>query len=142
MVYGQELDLAENSDITEQRLCDIHTHKTGDLINAAVLMGATAADIDETQMIALSDFAYKIGLVFQITDDVLDVVSTQEKLGKPIGSDEENHKTTFVTLKGVDGCKKLAGQITNDACDLLNRQFGDKACFLIEFAQKLACRTM
>ncbi len=93
MVYGQELDLKyEALAATEEQLRLIHRNKTGALINAAVQMGAAAAGADADQCRALEAYAYGIGLVFQIVDDVLDVTSTPEQLGKPIGSDSENGK--------------------------------------------------
>lgn len=101
MVYGQELDLKyEALAATEEQLRLIHRNKTGALINAAIQMGAAAARADDAQCRALEHYAYGLGLVFQIVDDVLDVTSTPEQLGKPIGSDSENGKTTFVTLYG------------------------------------------
>ena len=109
MVYGQELDLKyEALAATEEQLRLIHRNKTGALINAAVQMGAAAAQANETQCKELEDYAFGIGLVFQIVDDVLDVTSTAEQLGKPIGSDSENGKTTFVTLYGAEGAMELA----------------------------------
>ena len=93
MVYGQELDLKyEALAATEEQLRLIHRHKTGALINAAIQMGGAAAQADEARRKALEAYAYGIGLVFQIVDDVLDVTSTAEQLGKPIGSDSENGK--------------------------------------------------
>ena len=98
MVYGQELDLKyEALAATEEQLRLIHRHKTGALINAAIQMGGAAAQADEIQRKALEAYAYGIGLVFQVVDDVLDVTGTAEQLGKPIGSDSENGKATFVT---------------------------------------------
>ncbi|MEG2769778.1 MAG: polyprenyl synthetase family protein [Oscillospiraceae bacterium] len=141
MVYGQELDLFyEKNQATEKDLYEIHQHKTGDLINAAVILGAIAANATEGEKVALSSFAYKIGLVFQIVDDMLDVTSTEEQLGKPIGSDKENGKTTFATLKGIDGCELMAKNITEQACDTLKYEFGDKSEFLINFALSLIKR--
>ena len=94
MVLGQELDIAwEGKPATDEVLRRIHRNKTGALINAAVQMGAAAADGTAEQRQALETFAYGLGLVFQIVDDVLDVTSTAEQLGKPIGSVAENGKT-------------------------------------------------
>ena len=117
MVYGQELDLKyEALAATEEQLRLIHRHKTGALINAAIQMGGAAAQADEVQRKALEAYAYGIGLVFQIVDDVLDVTGTAEQLGKPIGSDSENGKTTFVTLFGVDGAMQLAEKLNDETC--------------------------
>ena len=78
--------------------------------------------------------------MFQIVDDVLDVTSTQEELGKPIGSDSENGKTTFVTLYGVQGAMELAQQLNDETCAALREHFGDKAEFLQQLAQQLLTR--
>ena len=81
-----------------------------------------------------------IGLVFQIVDDVLDVTSTAEQLGKPIGSDSENGKTTFVTLYGAEGAMELAKKLNNETCASLHAEFGEKAAFLEQLAKKLLVR--
>ena len=141
MVYGQELDLKyEALAATEEQLRLIHRHKTGALINAAIQMGAAAAQATEQQSKELEDYAYGIGLVFQIVDDVLDVVGSQEQLGKPIGSDSENGKTTFVTLFGTDGAMELAKKLNNETCASLHREFGEKSAFLVELARELLVR--
>ena len=141
MVYGQELDLKyEALAATEEQLRLIHRNKTGALINAAIQMGAAAAQADEGQCRALESYAYGIGLVFQIVDDVLDVTSTAEQLGKPIGSDSENGKTTFVTLYGADGAMELARKLNDETCTVLRRNFGEKAAFLEQLAQQLLTR--
>ena len=141
MVYGQELDLKyEALAATENQLRLIHRNKTGALINAAIQMGAAAAKADEAQRRALEQYAYGLGLVFQIVDDVLDVTSTPEQLGKPIGSDSENGKTTFVTLYGVDGAMALAQKLNEQICSDLQQHFGAKAAFLQQLAQQLLVR--
>lgn len=141
MVYGQELDLKyESLAATEEQLRLIHRNKTGALINAAVQMGAAAAEANEEKCKALEAYAYGIGLVFQIVDDVLDVTSTPEQLGKPIGSDSENGKTTFATLYGVQGAMELAGQLNAKTCAELRGRFGEKAAFLEQLAQRLLTR--
>ena len=141
MVYGQELDLKyEALAATEEQLRLIHRNKTGALINAAIQMGATAARADDAQCRALEHYAYGLGLVFQIVDDVLDVTSTPEQLGKPIGSDSENGKTTFVTLYGAEGAMQLAQDLNNETCAELRRNFGGKAAFLEQLAQQLLVR--
>lgn len=141
MVYGQELDLKHEAlTATEEQLRLIHKNKTGALINAAVQMGAAAADATAEQCAALERYAYGIGLVFQIVDDVLDVTSTPEQLGKPIGSDQDNGKTTFVTLYGVNGALELARKINDEVCKELRETFGDRADFLQQLAQQLLTR--
>ena len=141
MVYGQELDLKyEALAATEEQLRLIHRNKTGALINAAVQMGAAAAGATPQQCKILASYAYGLGLVFQIVDDVLDVTSTPEQLGKPIGSDSENGKTTFVTLYGTDGAMVLAQKLNEQICNDLQQHFGAKAAFLQQLAQQLLVR--
>ena len=141
MVYGQELDLKyEALAASEEQLRLIHRHKTGALINAAIQMGGAAAQADEAQRKALEAYAYGIGLVFQIVDDVLDVTGTAEQLGKPIGSDSENGKTTFVTLFGVDGAMQLAEKLNDETCTALRDAFGEKSAFLEQLARTLLNR--
>ena len=141
MVYGQELDLKyEALAATEDQLRLIHRNKTGALINAAVQMGAAAAEADTETCRVLEAYAYGLGLVLQIVDDVLDVTSTPEQLGKPIGSDSENGKTTFATLYGVQGAMDLAQKLNAETCAQLHSHFGTKAAFLEQLAQQLLVR--
>ena len=141
MVYGQELDLKyEALAATEEQLRLIHRNKTGALINAAVQMGAAAAGATPQQCKILASYAYGLGLVFQIVDDVLDVTGTAEQLGKPIGSDSENGKTTFVTLYGAEGAMELAKKLNNETCASLHAEFGEKAAFLEQLAKELLVR--
>ncbi len=141
MIYGQELDLFyETTKATEVQLREIHRNKTGALINAAVQLGAVAANASDDVRKALANYAFALGLVFQIVDDVLDETSTQEELGKPIGSDRENGKTTFVTLYGAQGAMQLAQTINDENCAALTAQFGEKANFLRVLAQELLTR--
>ena len=124
----------------EEQLRLIHRHKTGALINAAIQMGGAAAQADEVQRKALEAYAYGIGLVFQVVDDVLDVTGTAEQLGKPIGSDSENGKTTFVTLFGIDGAMQLAEKLNDETCTALRDAFGEKSAFLEQLARTLLNR--
>lgn len=141
MVFGQEIDLAyENQPVSREILESIHHHKTGALINAAVQMGIAAAAGTKEDSLRLSQFAYDLGLVFQIVDDVLDVTSTAQELGKPIGSDAENGKTTYITLMGEEGAMELARQITRDSCAVLTDAYGEKAKFLVWLAESLLSR--
>ncbi|HIX05371.1 MAG TPA: polyprenyl synthetase family protein [Candidatus Fournierella pullicola] len=141
MVLGQELDLRyECQPVGEETLRLVHRNKTGALINAAVQMGASAAGGSKDDCSLLEQFAYDLGLVFQIVDDVLDVTSTSEELGKPIGSDAENNKTTFATLHGPQGAMELAQQINAEACGRLSRAYGERSEFLTALAESLLCR--
>lgn len=138
MVYGQELDLKyEVLDTTESQLLQIHRNKTGALINAAVQMGAAAAGANQAQREALEQYAYGLGLVFQIVDDVLDATATTEQLGKPAGSDQANGKTTFVTLYGPDDAMTLAQQVNQDTCEAVHTAFGDQSAFLEQLASAM-----
>ncbi len=141
MVYGQELDLKyEALAASEEQLRRIHRNKTGALINAAVQMGAACSNASEEQCRALEQYAYGVGLVFQIVDDVLDVTSTSLQLGKPVGSDAANGKTTFATLYGVQGAMDLAAKINKDASCALQASFGDNSDFLVHLAAGLLDR--
>lgn len=141
MVWGQELDLRyEKLQIDEQMLRKIHNNKTGALINAAVQMGVAAANGTSQDESNLKNFAYDLGLVFQIVDDVLDVLATSEELGKPIGSDAENGKTTFQTLYGTEKAMQLAQQINDNMCKELTDYYGEKAQFMVELAKSLLVR--
>lgn len=109
MLYGQELDKKyELQTASEAELLELHAHKTGALIIAAVDLGCAAAGAEAAVRNALAEYAAEVGLVFQIVDDILDVTSTTEELGKPVGSDQENDKTTFVSLYGLQGAQRLA----------------------------------
>ena len=135
MLYGQELDKRfEREPAGEAQLLELHRHKTGALILAAVQMGCAAAADAGAVRTPLEQYASEIGLVFQIVDDVLDVTSDAATLGKPIGSDAENGKTTFVSLYGPDGARRLAAQ-HNDAALAALAPLGEAADFL----RQLAC---
>lgn len=141
MVWGQELDLrCEGQPVSEAALRLIHENKTGALINAAVQLGAAAALAGAADCEALRAYALDLGLVFQIVDDVLDVSSTSEELGKPVGSDAGNQKTTFETLYGGEGAMELARRINGNACRALRAGYGEKADFLVQLAETLLCR--
>ena len=109
MIGGQTADMeAEDGkcSLTEDVLLYIHENKTAALIQAAMMIGAVLAGGDEEAVNAMEQAAYNIGIAFQIQDDVLYVTSTTEVLGKPVGSDEKNHKLTYVSLKGLGQSRK------------------------------------
>lgn len=140
MLYGQELDkFHESHRAAEAELFALHRHKTGALIAAAAAMGCAAAGAGESTAQALDAYAWELGLVFQIVDDILDVTSTAEVLGKPIGSDAANDKTTFVTLYGLEQAAALAGAHTEAACAALDGCGGDSG-FLAMLAAELKTR--
>lgn len=108
MVGGQHLDIInEGKKISHKALQLIHKNKTGALITASVLSGGMAADASETQLKSLNEYGNNIGLAFQIADDVLDIESTTEELGKPVGSDIAAHKVTYPSLFGLNQSKQM-----------------------------------
>ena len=120
MILGQALDIEfENKKANRQELDLIHHHKTGDLISASMQMGALVANIDDLE--TFKEIGYKIGLAFQIQDDILDVVGNSELLGKNIGSDVENNKSTYVTLMGIEKSQEIADCYFNEAITLINK---------------------
>ena len=125
---------------SESELLELHAHKTGALIIAGVDLGCDAAQADDALCTALQHYAAELGLVFQIEDDILDVTATTEELGKPVGSDAENDKTTFITLYGLGGARSLAKQ-HNDAALAALADLGPEADFLREMAVELLTRS-
>jgi geranylgeranyl diphosphate synthase, type II len=107
MVGGQVEDLeGENKELSLKELESIHEKKTGKMLECSVLTGGIAADATEGELLALQLYARHIGIAFQIQDDILDITGNQDELGKPIGSDEANLKTTYPKLLGLDGAQK------------------------------------
>lgn len=140
MVGGQVIDLAyENKEATVEIITEMDKKKTGGLIKAACLMGCTVGHADDKMLKAAEKYAENIGLAFQIVDDILDVTSTEQELGKPIGSDADNNKSNYVTLLGIEECEKLVDKLTKEAVDSLDVFKGDST-ELKEFAYKLAKR--
>ena len=122
MIGGQTADIeAENlgNQVTEEHLLFIHEHKTAALIQAAMMIGAVLGGADEAQTADVEQAAYEIGIAFQIQDDILDVTSSLEVLGKQVGSDEKNNKTTYVTLKGLETASTEQKELSNRAIERL-----------------------
>ena len=140
MIGGQTMDLEnEERDVTLERLRQTDALKTGALIRAACVLGCIAAGADDTQKAAAAQYAHALGLAFQIVDDILDVTSDTATLGKPVGSDEAQHKNTYVTLCGLDGARAEATRYTDEAVQALEL-FGEACGALRELAQSLALR--
>jgi geranylgeranyl diphosphate synthase type II len=140
MVGGQVLDIqAENKDIDLATLQNIHKHKTGMLIRAAVRMGAITAGATAAQLDSLTKYAEDTGLAFQIADDVLNVTGTREELGKDANTDAKRGKKTYPTFYGVDGAKKMADECTQRAIGRLSA-FDAKADPLRELARYITSR--
>ena len=119
MVGGQALDiLSQDRTLTEQEVTDIQTRKTGALINAACVLGVVSAGGSEEQVKAAGMFAGAFGLAFQIRDDMLDVIGSQEEMGKGVGTDSE--KNTFVRLYGLEQCEALVQKYTRFAVSRLD----------------------
>ncbi len=141
MIGGQVIDLdCEGKNVPIQVLQKMDDLKTGALISAACQMGCILAGADEKMIQAADRYAKNIGLAFQIMDDILDVTSTSENLGKPIGSDAENKKSTYVSLLGLAAAQNLVYQLTEQALAELEI-FGEKNQKLREFTIFLSKRT-
>ncbi|MBK8676099.1 MAG: (2E,6E)-farnesyl diphosphate synthase [Cellvibrionales bacterium] len=140
MVAGQSMDLeAENRQIALQELEALHQHKTGALIRASVRCGALAVGANPTQLAALDRYAAAIGLAFQVQDDILDIESSTEQLGKQQGSDLSLNKSTYPSLLGLAVAKQHAKTLYDDAITALN-DFGDKGMLLRELAHYIIAR--
>lgn len=137
MVGGQALDiLSQDRLLTEQEVTDIQTRKTGALINAACVLGVIAAGGTEEQIQAAGLFAAALGLAFQIRDDMLDVIGSQEEMGKDVGNDSE--KNTFVRLYGLEKCEALVEKYTRFAVSRLDAF--EEHDFIAELAASLTDR--
>ncbi|MBO6178477.1 MAG: polyprenyl synthetase family protein [Selenomonadaceae bacterium] len=140
MVGGQAIDLlSEGKSVSKEVLREMHMGKTGALFRAAIRSGAILGGASKEELEALTLYAEKFGLAFQITDDILDVEGDEKTLGKPIGSDAKNQKSTYVTLLSLEEAKKLAIQTVDEAVSALDN-FGDEADFLRELATYLLAR--
>lgn len=140
MLGGQVMDMqAENKKISYDELLCLQQHKTGALIKAACLMGAIVGGGEDKTLRKLESYAEKIGLAFQVKDDILDVESTDEELGKNTGSDKEQGKSTFVSLCGLNEAKLTVIRLSQEAADLFPGE-SQSEVFLRETAQYLATR--
>jgi geranylgeranyl diphosphate synthase type II len=145
MIGGQTADIeAENLEdkVRAEHLLFIHENKTAALIQGSMMVGAILAGASDEQIDIIEKAAYDIGVAFQIQDDILDVTSTLETLGKPIGSDKKNNKTTYVTLKGIDKASKEQHEMSNHAIELIKslEKDGFKNDFLVELVRSLITR--
>ena len=140
MVGGQALDMAgEGRALTRSELEQLQSLKTGALIAAAAQLGCIAAGGSEEQLKQITRYAQALGRAFQVRDDMLDVTSSDEELGKPVGSDRVNEKSTFVTALGLAGCQQLMEQLTREAVEALE-EFED-AGFLSWLAWEMSVRS-
>jgi len=137
MVGGQVIDLSsEDTAIDLETLKKMHLGKTGALFRASIRAGAILAHASDKKLSALTDYAEKFGLAFQITDDILDVEGKEENIGKPVGSDAKNLKSTYVTLTSLAEAKRLAAEAVDNALDAI-KDFDDNADFLREIVKYL-----
>ena len=142
MIGGQNGDLeAEEGklSLTEELLLFIHEKKTAALIQAALMIGGILAGASDTEIRSLEKAAYDIGIAFQIQDDILDVTGNEKILGKPIGSDEKNHKLTYVSLNGLEKSREDVKRLSGEAEEILS-SFQEKNPFLISLIDSLITR--
>ena len=128
MIGGQTLDVEKTGKtLNDEELDFIYRLKTGALLEASMMIGAVLADASAEDIRTTELIARKIGIAFQIQDDLLDVLSTTEELGKPVHSDEKNVKTTFVTLFGIEKSRECVRQLTAEAVELMHSLTGMNA---------------
>ena len=141
MIGGQTADIEAESgtEMTEELLLFIHENKTAALIQAAMMIGAILAGADDAAVLKMEKAAYNIGIAFQIQDDILDVTSTTQMLGKPVGSDERNHKLTYVSLHGLQKSGEDVRRLSKEALDIIG-SFEIKNEFLEKLVQSLITR--
>jgi len=140
MIGGQMIDIEnEGKKIPLKLLNELHALKTGALIRASFMIGATLAGADDETVNKLGEFGSMTGLAFQIKDDILDVTSDEETLGKPIGSDAKNEKTTYVTYFSLEECENIIKELS-EKCDRIADEFQDKGWFLKELTNYLMRR--
>lgn len=140
MCAGQYLDMVgESKRLTEEELDDINSRKTGALLIAACRMGVAAAGGSGEMLEAAAHYGACVGAAFQIRDDILDVISTSEELGKPIGSDAQEHKNTYMALLGESKCMEMIEKLTNQSKSALCGAFDDTK-FLCDLADSMVTR--
>ena len=143
MIGGQTADIeAEDmnqSKVDNELLLFIHKNKTAALIESSMMIGAILAGAGEDELKAVEKIAYNVGIAFQIQDDILDITSSLEVLGKMTGSDEKNNKVTYVTLNGMEKSKEDVEKLSKEAIDLLE-SFEHKNEFLSQLLEKLITR--
>lgn len=140
MLGGQSVDVENDGKPLDLQLLDyIYQNKTSALIEASMMVGAILAGAENAKIRQVEKAAGCVGLAFQIEDDILDVTSTQEELGKPIHSDEKNHKTTYVTLKGIENAQREVERLSQEAIETFDG-LEEKNEFLRTLIQELVER--
>lgn len=145
MVGGQAVDVETEKKglpVSGEMLLFIHQNKTAALIEAAMMTGALLAGASDEQIRQMEQCARNVGIAFQIQDDILDITGSQEELGKPVGSDEKNHKTTYVSVFGMEKSQKDVNVLSAQAAELVQRyETADSGTFLRELILSLINRT-
>lgn len=137
LIAGQVVDIdSEGKQISKETLHYIHENKTGALFKLSMRTGAILGGADESILKAVTDYAEKIGLAFQIMDDILDVTATLEELGKTPGKDEAEGKVTYISFYGLEESKKQVSSLCKEACDILDKH-NIKSDVLIEVANSI-----
>ncbi len=129
MIGGQNADIeaeAQTKPLSREQLLFIHEHKTAALIQAAMMVGAILAGAEEKEVSLIEKCAYNIGVAFQIQDDILDVIGDSKELGKQVGSDEKNHKQTYVTINGLEKSQREVAELSREAVTILEQLPGDQ----------------
>ena len=141
MIGGQVVDVESEAsmDMTKDKQDFIYRLKTGALIEASMMIGAILAGATDSEVALIEQVAAKIGLAFQIQDDILDVIGDEATLGKPIGSDEKNQKATYITFEGMDKSKADVARLTEEALDMLS-SLNKNNEFLVELLRYLVYR--
>ena len=128
MIGGQTADIEaeeQTTPLTREQLLYIHENKTAALIQASMMVGAILAGASREEIERIEKCAYNIGIAFQIQDDILDVIGDSKELGKPVGSDEKNHKQTYVTLNGLGQSQEEVRVLSQEAVNILDEIDGD-----------------
>ena len=140
MIGGQVVDVeSENKSIEKEKLDFIHRNKTAAMIVGCMRAGATVGEATEEDLENITKYAQNIGLAFQIVDDILDIVGDEKVLGKHVGSDIENHKSTYPALIGLDESRKVAKNLIEEAKDSISKVSGDSS-FLKDLADYIISR--
>ena len=140
MIAGQVVDvISEGKAIDKNTMNYIHLNKTAALIQAAFRAGGCLGGANEETIALLNEAAVKIGMAFQIQDDILDVIGTQEEMGKSVLSDSKNDKTTYISLFGIEESNRIVEKLSNEAIEIL-MNFGKRSEFLVEITKYLMDR--
>jgi geranylgeranyl diphosphate synthase type II len=140
MIGGQVIDLQMAGQAGDSRMLEyLHSAKTGAFIRAAIRAGVLYSEGGEEDLARLTTYGEKVGLAFQIVDDLLDVLGTQESLGKTVGKDGRQHKATYPAMHGIEASQRMASQLVAEACEVLE-PYGDRAHTLQGIARYLLVR--